>query len=85
MEKLANTLRITSLIHCKLCLDEFLKDGDVMIPINNMQQITIGYTKIGIQIWCNRHQCNILNIDFEGQQHPENLTNQKMIEVLHNV
>jgi hypothetical protein len=40
-------------------------------------QYEVGFTKIGIQIWCKRHEINILHIDFEGQKHPASLTAQK--------
>ena len=34
----------------------------------------VGWTEMGLQIWCVRHDCNVVNIDFEGHQHPANET-----------
>ena len=34
----------------------------------------IGWTKLGLQVWCKKHNCNMMHIDFQGQQHPANLT-----------
>ena len=36
--------------------------------------IDVGFTPVGIQVWCNRHQCNVVHIDFEGRSLPNNTT-----------
>ena len=33
-------------------------------------QLEIGWTRLGIQVWCRRHELNILHMDFEGHKHP---------------
>jgi hypothetical protein len=38
------------------------------------QQNDIGWTELGLQVWCRRHQANIAHIDFQGAQHPACLT-----------
>lgn len=38
----------------------------------NYQELECGWTKIGLQIRCRKHNLNIIHIDFEGQQHPAN-------------
>lgn len=52
--------------HCSLCLQEK--------PAHKSPQewarLEVGTTPRGIQVWCSRHNCNVLNIDFEGQKHP---------------
>lgn len=58
-----NGREIKGFIHCSLC-------G------NQQQDIEVGMTSIGFQVWCRRHQCNIIHIDFEGKAHPAN-TNRK--------
>jgi hypothetical protein len=54
--------------HCRECLEE--------LPLGQSpatwRQISVGFTEIGIQVWCDRHELNICHIDFEGQQHPAN-------------
>jgi hypothetical protein len=58
--------QIETYIHCGRCLKE-LPVG--MSPMEySMAQS--GFTEFGIQIWCHRHNCNVVNIDFEGQVHP---------------
>jgi len=59
---------IESYMHCGLCLDE-KPDG---ISPQNYAQLEVGFTILGIQVWCKRHQANVCHIDFEGQQHPAN-------------
>jgi len=54
--------------HCRKCLEE-IPPG---ITPAQWRLISVGFTEIGIQAWCDRHNCNIFHIDFEGQQHPCN-------------
>ena len=61
--ELTNELSIGLYLHCKMCLD-----GETP------QDIEAGWTEKGLQVWCRNHECNIINIDFEGQQHPANTT-----------
>jgi hypothetical protein len=37
-------------------------------------RLEVGFTPIGLQIWCARHDVNVVHIDFEGQQHPANVS-----------
>jgi len=55
--------------HCRLCVAE-LPSGE---SPREWAQIEAGWTMIGLQIWCKRHDCNVMHIDFEGHQHPANL------------
>jgi hypothetical protein len=50
---------ITSYIHCGLCISE-----------RQRSHIGVGFTAEGLQIWCERHDVNIVHIDFQGSQHP---------------
>lgn len=60
--------QISAYIHCGECLDE-RPDG---ISPKEYSQIQAGFTPLGIQIWCNRHEINIMHVDFEGTKHPAN-------------
>jgi hypothetical protein len=66
---------ILAFIHCGLCTQEVIakaeETGEPQSPAA-YQQLEIGWTKIGLQIWCRRHDCNVAHIDFEGQRHPAN-------------
>lgn len=35
-------------------------------------RISVGFTELGIQVWCVRHDVNVIHIDFEGRRHPAN-------------
>lgn len=61
-------LSITSYMHCRLCLEE-LPEGVSPMDFSRTQA---GFTSLGIQVWCNRHNCNVVHIDFEGVRHPAN-------------
>ena len=30
-------------------------------------QLEVGYTETGLQVWCKRHEINVLNLDFDRQ------------------
>jgi hypothetical protein len=65
-----NTNQIEMYFHCGRCLSE----KPAGVSPKEWAQTEVGFTKIGLQVWCKRHDCNICHIDFEGQQHPANLT-----------
>jgi len=52
-------------------------DGVSMKEYSNYE---LGWTPNGLQMWCIRHDCNIMHIDFEGQTHPANLSRKKTPE-----
>ena len=51
--------KIQMYLHCKSCLSNRSKD-----------KVSVGYTKEGIQVWCDMCNSNIVHIDFEGNKHP---------------
>ena len=65
-----NKLNISAYIHCGKCLDE-LPDG---LSPQEYRELDVGWTDKGLQIWCIRHDCNVVHIDFEGQAHPADVT-----------
>jgi hypothetical protein len=71
-----NTLEIQAYIHCGLCLQE-QKNNEALhttMSPKDYQRIQVGFTKLGLQVWCTRHDCNIMHVDFEHQKHPANTT-----------
>ena len=59
--------QIQMFLHCKQCLEEWkITDG---ISPKDFARISVGWTVFGLQAWCNRHEVNILNVDFEGIKH----------------
>jgi len=56
--------KILTYIHCAMCMDE-IPNG--MSPKEYAME-EVGFTKEGIQVWCQRHNANIMHLDFEGRQ-----------------
>jgi len=57
---------IGAYLHCKKCLEE-IPDGVSPMEWSRTQA---GWTAKGIQVWCNRHDLNVIHMDFEGTKHP---------------
>ena len=47
-----------------------LKPADV--SPREWAQLEIGFTELGLQVWCKRCEVNVVHVDFEGCQHPVN-------------
>ncbi len=60
---------IEMFLHCGQCLKE--KPDD--ISPSTWAKLEVGWTLIGLQVWCKRHNLNVLHVDFEGAKHPANL------------
>lgn len=41
---------------------------------NYLGYLQHGWTPIGFQVWCTRHNANVVHVDFEGVKHPANRT-----------
>ncbi len=60
--------------HCKECMENIPEDLPLCeyqtedLPLCEYQNISCGWTANGLQVWCNRHEKNIIHIDFEGHQ-----------------
>jgi hypothetical protein len=54
--------QIVRFIHCKKCLDE----RPPTVSPREYVQLEVGFTAPGLQVWCKRHEVNVMNIDFEG-------------------
>lgn len=63
------TNAIISFMHCKQCIKE-LPSGQ---SPRDYAELEVGFTKLGLQVWCKRHELNVCHIDFQGYQHPANL------------
>lgn len=76
--EIPNTIEIKAYFHCAMCASEF-KAGQLDGSLEDMspadyQRLQVGWTTIGLQIICHRHNANIAHIDFEGHKHPANTT-----------
>jgi hypothetical protein len=57
---------IQSFFHCKKCIEQ---KPEYMSP-QEFIHIEAGWTTEGFQVWCLRHDINIIHMDFEGHRHP---------------
>ena len=58
--------KIVMFFHCALCLEELPKG----MSMQEFELNECGWTEKGFQVWCRRHDANIIHMDFEGQKHP---------------
>ena len=68
MGEISNTNEIITYLHCALCIEELPDDESP----KSYTMYEVGYTRQGIQVWCKRHDCNVIHIDFEGHKFPAN-------------
>jgi len=59
--------------HCGRCL-ESVPDG---VSPQEWRMVEVGFTEKGLQVWCLRHDCNIMHVDFQGARHPADTTRKK--------
>jgi hypothetical protein len=60
---------IVHYMHCKECLSDRPKS----VAPREWASLEVGFTALGVQVWCKRHEINVAHIDFQDQQHPANL------------
>ena len=70
IREIPNTNSISAFMHCDRCLKE--KPAD--LSPREWASLECGWTKLGFQVWCKRHEANVIHMDFQGQQHPANVT-----------
>lgn len=68
--------KIEQYLHCILCIKE-IKAGASDSP-RDYAKYSVGWTKQGLQVWCVRHDRNMLHVDFEGIQHPATMQRKPM-------
>jgi hypothetical protein len=71
-----NSNEIISFFHCRRCLEE-IPDG---VAPREWAQNEVGFTKLGLQVWCRRHDANVIHIDFQGVQHPANTGRKESVQ-----
>lgn len=66
--KVPNEIQV--FLHCRKCLKELPQDSSP----REWARHEVGWSKAGLQIWCTRHEINVLHVNFEGAQHPAAVT-----------
>jgi len=57
--------------HCAQCMPEAAAARQSPA---DYQSIEVGWTERGFQVWCKRHDANVMHVDFEGEQHAADLS-----------
>ena len=64
MEHLLN--RITQTVVCAQCAEEFASGATDSASLRDYTVLDVGFTDRGFQVWCRRHDVNVVHIDFDG-------------------
>lgn len=64
------TNEIEVFFHCRSCIE---KKPRHLAP-REWVRPEVGWTKLGLQVWCVRCERNIIHVDFENQKHPANMS-----------
>ena len=59
---------INNHIVCNKCIEELSTLSSSDINLKNYAKCEVGFTSLGIQICCIRHNINVCHIDFDGNQ-----------------
>ena len=63
---------IQTFMHCRKCVEGWRTDPEESghCSPRDYARLEAGWTQIGLQVRCVRHDCNVVHINFEGQRHP---------------
>lgn len=56
---------ITEPVVCAKCADEFGAGSTDAASLQQYVRVDVGFTERGVQVWCRRHDVNVVHIDFE--------------------
>jgi hypothetical protein len=62
-----NSIRL--FFHCTHCFKDRPRD----LSPREWASLEVGWTKLGLQVWCKRCELNVMHVDFEGNKHPATL------------
>ncbi len=65
-----NENNILMYFHCKECFNDRPEDQSPQ----EWSKLSAGFTKFGLQVWCDRCEANVIHIDFQGVKHPADMT-----------
>ena len=51
---------------CSRCADEFEGGDTDAASLRDYTTLDVGFTDKGMQVWCRRHDTNVVLIDFDG-------------------
>ena len=62
--------RIDRPVVCAQCADEFATGGTDAASLRDYVRFDVGFTDEGLQVWCRRHEANVVHVRFEGTAPP---------------
>lgn len=60
--------QISAPVICSACADEFAAGLSDAGSLRAYSRFDVGFTERGFQVWCQRHETNVVEIDFDGHQ-----------------
>jgi len=67
-DKTLAKLSIYAYMRCAKCLDLWKAGAFPGQAMKDATDLSFGVTQAGFQLWCNRHNCNVLHLDLLGQK-----------------
>jgi hypothetical protein len=65
MREIPRTKEIYQFFHCKSCA----LDCPTTMTWREWVCVEVGFTPIGLQVWCKRCEMSVIHFDFEGHEH----------------
>lgn len=59
---------ITHPVVCEACHDEFVAGLSDSRSLQDYVRVDLGFTEMGLQVWCRRHDANVVHVDFAGNR-----------------
>lgn len=69
-QNLPNTFEIKHVLECKRCAESC----PAGTSLSDWTRVVVGLTSYGLQVWCARHNANIMHVDFRNQRLGVNAT-----------
>ena len=60
--------QINQHVICAKCEEEFQAVSTDSSSLQDYTKLDVGFTDIGIQVWCRRHDANVVHVNFNGQK-----------------
>ena len=57
-------------IVCSRCADEVTDGRAGLVSMADYMRLDVGFSEAGLQVWCRRHDANVVHIDFQGHDLP---------------
>jgi hypothetical protein len=69
-------------LHCRRCVEEWKAEALEAAGQSpaSYARLSVGWTALGLKVMCHRHGVNIVHVDFEGRQHPADMSDDGLFE-----